>query len=964
MKIYIWFFILILAGSCFDLSAQNSAKEPVDYVDPLMGTSFPQWTLFPGVTTPSGMVKISPDNQLNGWKAGYDYKTENIAGFSHIHSRTMGGLLVMPTTGELKIVPGSPENPEAGYRSRISHNNEIASPGYYSVILDDYKIKAELTSTARTAFQKYTYPKSDSARILIDLNIPTDNGYEILEAGITRVSNTEIEGFSVQQSLLGAEYNKYTLHFVMRFSKPFDSFNGWIGNEIKRNTKEVHILFDNEDLGVFLDFRTGEGEEILVQSGISLVSIDQARLNLNTELNPFKWSFDSVKEKCRREWNDLLQSIIVKGGSEADLKKFYTNMYRAFAGQTVWSDVNGKYVDMYEKIQTLSDPGSPVYGCNSSGPAALGVNQLWALCQPDLTNKHVKSLLEIYDKGGWFPENSEGIEYSEKPGSSYEIALMAGAYQQGIRGYDTSKMYKAILHDQTNPGKPHAGGGFAGKKYLESYLKSGAVPEAEGPPAITYEYACEDWSVAQLAKSFGNVSDFKTFTKRAFNYKNVFNRDTELMTAFIPHDVQGMINLSGRDEFTERLGKEIERSLESVNLASPDGSTIKRKLYSDDYFGGQTPLQAAYLFNYCGSPWLTQKWVREIMSGYFPGYTDPVSGTVDPALTGAWYVMSAIGLFQTDGGTSVNPFYELGSPVFEKIIIQLDKKYYPGGEFIIEAKNTSAENRYIQKALLDGKPLDNPWFYQSDLADGGTLVLKMGPKPNYKWGSGTYNAPPSMSSQLTKEETEEIMKYDKYAEDLAAWNQALRAYYYHKKEHFESLPNTEHEIIFLGNSITDNCEWSELFSNPNIKNRGIGGDDTDGILERLNEVTESNPSKIFIMIGTNDLSNGKTVEYIIDNYKKIIARIKQSTPGTKIYIQSVIPTDDAIHYTRRNTDIIKINDKLREIAAQNKLTYIDLFTLFKLGNNKINPEYSLDGLHLNGKGYLVWKDAILKYVEE
>jgi putative alpha-1,2-mannosidase len=321
MKTYVWFFIIILACACFDLSAQKRAKEPVDYVDPLMGTSFPQWTLFPGVTTPSGMVKISPDNQVNGWEAGYDYKTENIAGFSHIHSRTMGGLLVMPITGELKVVSGSPEDQDAGYRSRISHNNEIASPGYYSVILDDYNIKVELTSTARTAFQRYTYPKSDSARILIDLKIPTDNGYEILEASISRVSDTEIEGFSVQQSLLGAEYNKYTLHFVMRFSKPFDSFNGWIGDEILRNTKEVHLLFDDEDLGVFLNFRTDEGDEILVQSGISLVSIDQARFNLDTELNSFNWSFDSVKEEGRKEWNDLLRSIIVKGGSEADLKE-------------------------------------------------------------------------------------------------------------------------------------------------------------------------------------------------------------------------------------------------------------------------------------------------------------------------------------------------------------------------------------------------------------------------------------------------------------------------------------------------------------------------------------------------------------------------------------------------------------------------------------------------------------------
>ncbi|MFA5820140.1 MAG: GDSL-type esterase/lipase family protein [Bacteroidales bacterium] len=208
------------------------------------------------------------------------------------------------------------------------------------------------------------------------------------------------------------------------------------------------------------------------------------------------------------------------------------------------------------------------------------------------------------------------------------------------------------------------------------------------------------------------------------------------------------------------------------------------------------------------------------------------------------------------------------------------------------------------------------------------------------------------AQNMTKEQTEA----------LEAWNKALKAYYYHKKEHFESLPNTKNEIIFLGNSITDNCEWVELFSNPNIKNRGIGGDDTDGILGRLNEVTESNPSKIFIMIGTNDLAYSKSVEYVVENYKKIIDKIMQSTPSTKIYIQSIIPTDDAIHITRKNSDIIMINNQLKLIAEQNELTYIDLFSVFKLDSNRLNPEYSFDGLHLNGKGYLLWKKEIEKYL--
>jgi len=213
-------------------------------------------------------------------------------------------------------------------------------------------------------------------------------------------------------------------------------------------------------------------------------------------------------------------------------------------------------------------------------------------------------------------------------------------------------------------------------------------------------------------------------------------------------------------------------------------------------------------------------------------------------------------------------------------------------------------------------------------------------------------------------DTTQLSAEEKFAKDMEEWNKALKAYYYHKKEHFETLPKSKKDIIFLGNSITDNCEWAELFGNPHIKNRGIGGDDTDGILERLNDITSGQPSKIFLMIGTNDLAYGKTVDYIVANYRKIITQIRQESPRTKIYIQSVLPTDDAVQINRKNTDIILINEGLQKIAREYSLPYIDLFNPFKTENNKLNREYSLDGLHLNGKGYLLWKDIIARYVRE
>lgn len=991
---------LIITGFCFETFAQNkTTKEPVDYVDPLMGTTFARWMLFPGVSMPFGMVKLSPDNQRKGWKAGYEYKIHNIAGFSHLHSWTMGGLLTMPTVGELKILPGTETNPDLGYRSRFSHDNEIAKPGYYSVYLDDYKIKAELTSTTRAGFQRYTFPKSDSARILVDLKIPTEYSYETFAALITKVSDTEIEGVSYQQSLRGANYNEYTLNFVIRFSKPFESFNGWVREEIIRDTNQIFLMFGDEDIGAFLNFKTEEGQQIMVQSGISLVSIEQARLNLETELNPFNWDFDAVKENSRKTWNALLNSIEVEGGSETDIKKFYTNMYRAYASRTIWSDVNGKYVDMYEKAQQLDDPESPVYGCDAFWNTFWNLNQLWTLSQPDIANKWVKSLLEIYDKGGWLPKGPTGIEYSSIMVASHEIPLMVSAYQKGIRNYNVDKMYEAIRHNQMEPGKPHPGGGLVGNRNLESYMKLGFVPNEEGTVSNTLEYAYDDWTVAQMAKALGNVSDYKTFTKRAFNYKNIFYPEEGYMwmknadgtwvenfqkyghstflgsgfvegnswqySFFAPHDVHGLIQLMGKEEFVSRLEKGFEESLphrfNSEHLH--ENGLIGVGILPINH-GNQPNMQAAYLFNYAGTPWLTQKWVREIMYSFYGDDIYAWPGDEDQGQMGGWFVMSAMGLFEMDGGASVKPIYEIGSPIFEKVTIHLDEKYYPGGKFVIEAKNVSKDNMYIQSATLDGKPLSKPWFYHSELVDGGSLVLNMGSKPNKKWGSKSEDIPPSMSSILSQEEIDEIMKYDKFAEDMEAWNKAMKAYYYHRKEQFEMLPNTENEIIFLGNSITDQCEWHELFNNIDIKNRGIGGDDTDGILERLNEVTESKPLKVFIMIGTNDLAYGKTVEYVIENYKKIIERIQSSSPETMIYIQSVLPVDYAIHYTRPIADIMKINYQLKTIVEQKNLTYIDLFSVFKTDQDKLNPEYSFDGLHLNGRGYQVWEKEIIKYIEE
>lgn len=742
-------------------------KQPADYVDPLLGTSSSRWMLYPGPSMPFGMVKLSPDNQKQGWQAGYEYTIENIAGFSHLHSWTMGGLLTMPTTGELKVLPGSEEDPDAGYRSRFSHDQEVASAGYYAVTLSDYGIRAELTSTTRAGFQRYTFPKADQARILFDLMTPTEYGYALLDAKITKCSNTEIEGYSKQKSFCRSGFNEFILYFVARLNRPFDSMGGWIGEKIDNDIREIS---GKDDIGAFLSFSTKQGEVVMLQTGISLVSIEQARLNLDTEMKPFGWDFDAVKKNAWKTWNDLLSKIEVQGGTATDLMKFYTNMYRSYCARTIWSDVNGKYVDMYEKTQQLKDPDSPVYGCDAFWNTFWNLNQLWTLVTPDIANKWVKSLLEINDKGGWLPKGPTGIEYSSVMVASHEIALIVSAYQKGIRNFDAQEAYAAMKHIQMEPGRPHEGGGHVGNKQLEPYMKLGYVPVEDGPVSNTLEYAYDDWCVAQMAKVLNKEDDYRYFMKRAGNYKNVFDPNVGYVrqkhqdgkwvekfsafskggfvegnswqyTYFAPHDVAGLIKLIGREEFNRRLDEGMKQSQPS-NFSAPRGQFDK---YPVNH-GNQPNMEAAWLFNFSGKPWLTQKWSREIMEHYYgTGPIDGYPGDEDQGQMGAWYVMSSMGLFEMNGGCSPEPTYEIGSPLFDRIVIHLDKKYYPGGQFVIETKNNSKTNVYIQSATLNGKPLNKPWIYHSELVDGGRLVLQMGPEPNESWGSSPQAAPPSMT---------------------------------------------------------------------------------------------------------------------------------------------------------------------------------------------------------------------------
>jgi predicted alpha-1,2-mannosidase len=750
-------FILIYIITLYGCSEK---KEPVDYVNPMLGTSGNRWMLFPGPCLPFGMVKLSPDNTDDFvLDAGYEYRNNSISGFGHVHSWMTGSFITMPLTGEVRISPGTKNDTISGYRSAIDHKSENASPGYYSVMLKKYGIKAELTTTTRGGFQRYTFPAADSCHILFDLQVVEEDRPKIIEAFIRKTSDTEIEG--MVKRVLG--WNEYTLHFVARFNRPFESMGGWQGSDITYDSDEIRVSTDS-DIGAFVKFKRGNDPVILMKTAISYVSIEQARLNLDTELGKFSWDFDAARQNARDIWNNLLGKIKVEGGSETDKMKFYTNLYRAYSARTIYSDVNGKYIDMCEKVQQLPDPDSPVYGCDAFWMTFWNLNQLWGLVNPDISGKWVKSLLEIYDKGGWLSNGPGAIEYSSIMVAEHEIPLMVGTWQKGIRDFDPKKAYKAMKEIQTTPSRPHKCGGYVGNRNLVPYMSMGYVPADDGPVSNTLEYAYDDWCVAQMAKSLGKDDDYRYFMKRSQNYRNVFDHSTGYVrpkyeggpwyeeftpvksavgkednfgtrdyveanawqyTWFVPHDLKGLIGLIGKEEFNDRLEEGFQESL---------------PIFTSEFVNhsNQPNMQAGWLFNYSGKPWLTQYWVREILDRYYG--TDPYNGypgDEDEGQMGAWYVMSAMGLFEMDGGASTDPVYELSGPIFRKITIDLDKRYYKGSTLVIEAKGSSSGNRYIQSVTFNGKEINNFWIRHSDLTSGGKLVFEMGDEPDKKWATAS-----------------------------------------------------------------------------------------------------------------------------------------------------------------------------------------------------------------------------------
>lgn len=762
-------YALLINGKLVEQSNVTRSPQEIitaaEYVDTHIGSAHSRWMIAPGPWMPFSMVKLSPDNQNSGWQAGYDPAFETVGTFSHVHEWTMSGLGMLPVNGPLKIHIGDQSQitkDESSYRSAIDKATEETPLGYYKADLIDYGIKAELTSTTRCSFQRYTYPSDRDGRVMIDLQIPSEYNYDILKASLKQVNNHTIEGISVQQSknVWSEDANQdYTIHFIIEFDQPIKKFAGWVNDEIS----SVNSLSANKPktMGCFAEFDTKAHPVVQVRTGISYVDIEGARVNLQKEItSPFGWDFEAVRNYNLNTWNDILNRIEIQTNDRREKIRFYTNLYRAFCRNT-FSDVDGKWVDPTEKVQQFKNTQDVALGCDAFWNTFWNLNQVWNLVTPEWSSRWVKSQMAMYQATGMLAKGPAGMEYIPVMVAEHEIPLLVSAYQMGIRDYDADKVFEAVKKMETiAPQK--IGDGLAGNRDIEAFLKYKFVPADKGRFSNSLEYAYDNWTVAQLAKSLGKGDDYKIFADRGTWWKNAIDTVTGFarmrnsngkwedhfdpyksganeqyvegnawqLTYFVPQDVPALAKAIGKDRFIQRLTDGFNAS-ETWRYNAPGEAYWDFPVVQ----GNQQSMHFAFLFNWVGQPWQTQRWSRSILDRYYGyGAGDAYLGDEDQGQMSAWFVMAALGLFQTDGGCNANPQYEIASPLYEKITIHLQNKYGRGSQFIIKANGATKNTKYIQAARLNGRPLNSFLFPAKELLQGGVLELQMGPQPNKNWG--------------------------------------------------------------------------------------------------------------------------------------------------------------------------------------------------------------------------------------
>jgi len=735
------------------VSTLNAAEAPVDYVNPMIGTS-EHGHVYPGATVPFGMVQLSPDTRDNTWdgSSGYHYSDQSILGFSHNHLTgtgcpDLGNVLLIPTVGDLKLTPG--DHPGEGYRARFSHQDEVSRPGYYSVLLPDYQVKVELTATARAGFHRYTFPATDAGHVVVDLQHGIGN--KVLEAQLNIEDDHTASGYRRSDGWGGPK----VYYFVMEFSRPFDS------SGVAQGDKDVagKQTTGKETKGHF-DFKTTAGEKILVRVGISTVSVEGARKNLKAEIPD--WNFDAIAKSAHKQWAKALSVFSVKTADTNLAQTFYTSLYHTMVAPTLLSDVDGQYRGPDGKVHQAK--GYDYFTELSLWDTFRAENPLLTLTQPARVNDFVDTMLDHYKTFGHqtlpvWPEG--GVETWCMIGN-HAIPVITDAYLKGFRGWDANEALADMIAATD-----------LDREQLDQYRDKGYITTGKDVQSVSkvLEYSYDDACIGRLAKALGKDDVAAKYAKRSQNWENVFDPSTGFMRGrnadgswvtpfgekeinsinfneyteanawqynfFVLHNVPALIEkLGGDDKFVARLDETFDTTETIPNLAMIPDVTGVIGMYAH---GNEPVHHVAYLYNYAGQPWKTQTRVREVAGLLYTNTPGGICGNDDCGQMSAWYVFTALGFYPVDPSSGI---YILGSPLFDKVTLKLDPNFAKGHTFTVIAKNNSAQNPYIQSATLNGQPLTRSWITHTEITSGGKLVLNMGPNPNKAFGSAQADRPP------------------------------------------------------------------------------------------------------------------------------------------------------------------------------------------------------------------------------
>ncbi|HTK80701.1 MAG TPA: GH92 family glycosyl hydrolase [Bacteroidota bacterium] len=726
-------FILLLT-LCAGIAPGQTLHDYSQYVNPFVGTGGHGHT-FPGATLPFGMVQLSPDTRVEGWDAcgGYHYSDTSLLGFSHTHLSGTG----IADYGDILMVPYIGNVSPSPRRFKFTHDHESASPGYYSVILEEDNIKAELTATARAGVHRYTFPKADGANIIIDLHhgLGPDR---VVESNIQFVNTWEIAGMRRSE---GWAKNQ-VVYFVARFSKPAEAFGTIVNDTLHPRARSS----SGKNVRAYVRFSTRQDEEVVIKVGLSSVSIDHARKNMIAEVPEF--DFDAVRAAAADAWNRELNKIEVEGRDRDVLTTFYTALYHAMISPNLWSDTDGSYRGMDDSIHVAD--GYDMYTVFSLWDTFRAEHPLLSIIDPKRTLDFVTSLVAKSRESGTLPVWELASNETWTMIGYHAVPVIVDAYMKGIRDFNTELAFAAMKHSAM---MDHFG--------LKAYRDFGYVPGDMESESVskTLEYAYDDWCISRMAGELGKTSDAGLFARRAQSYKNLFDPSTGLMrprtngtwvepfdprsvtfhyteanpwqySFFAPQDVGGLIALSGgKEKFVAKLDSLFNGS---PGIAGRQQADITGMV--GQYAQGNEPSHhVAYLYNYAGAPWKSQGIARRIMDSLYTPKVDGLCGNDDCGQMSAWYVMSAIGLYQVCPG---EPSYAIGSPLFSKTVIHIDSVK----QFVIETNGNSRSNRYINAARLNGTVFNQPFIEHQKIVDGGTLILDMQRVPNTAWGSGIQNS--------------------------------------------------------------------------------------------------------------------------------------------------------------------------------------------------------------------------------